>query len=221
MTEKIQYQTSKGQWEFNHLVAPVFVEHARQHIPNYETVIEKCLNLAQQKLQADSKILDFGCATGHTLRSFYSSGFRNLYGIDVSQHMLAECPEHMAQYTCADTIPESLGTFDMIMCNWTLQFSTNKQQLLDCIVNSLNPQGILVISEKISEDPVWTDLYHKWKFSQGVDWPAIDQKARSLAGVMNINSQTWWLETLQHLGLTQIHIIDASWCFSSYACVKC
>jgi tRNA (cmo5U34)-methyltransferase len=229
MVTKIQLRlimnTSTGNfldrpWQFDQQVAAEFVDHARQHIPNYETVIQKCLILAQQQLTSNSKILDFGCATGHTLSSFYSAGFTNLHGIDLSADMLAQCPSHLTQLHCGGTVPDSHRNFDMIMCNWTLQFSKNKLDILWDIARALRSGGILIISEKISEDPAMIDLYHRWKFDQGVSLLEIDQKARSLQGVMTINSQSWWQDNLNKLGFTQIQIIDASWCFCTYVCVK-
>jgi len=207
-------------WQFDHQVAEVFVDHARQHIPNYETVIQKCLSLAQQRLSNDSKILDFGCATGHTLEIFHSAGFQNLYGIDLSAEMLSYCATHLAQYHCGSTIPDHYTNFDMIMCNWTLQFSKEKFNILEKIYQALKPQGILIVSEKVSNDPKMIELYHQWKFSQGVSLEDIEQKAQALKGIMTVNSQSWWNESLQELGFSQPQIIDSSWCFCTYLCVK-
>ena len=45
------------QWKFDHDVASIFVDHARQHIPNYETVIDKSMIYTRTRHIEDSGIL--------------------------------------------------------------------------------------------------------------------------------------------------------------------
>ena len=65
--------TGPKDWKFDENVAPVFVEHARQHIPDYEAVTDKCTRYCTLNLDKQSKIIDVGCATGHTLKKELSN----------------------------------------------------------------------------------------------------------------------------------------------------
>jgi SAM-dependent methyltransferase len=206
------------QWKFDHSVADIFVDHARQHIPNYETVIAKSINLANFALDKSAKILDFGCATGRTLEQFDQAGYHNLYGIDSSQAMLDKCTV-TANYLCANTVPADYEDFDMILANWTLHFVDDKTAVLDRIVSALKPASYFIVSEKISEDPLLIDMYHEWKFAQGVSREAIEIKKQTLDGVMKPQSNSWWLETLNKR-FDHVSVMDADWCFCSYLCIK-
>jgi len=50
-------------------------------IPMVKVIIER-LNI----LLDDSKILDFGCAKGFIVKAFMELGFRNVWGVDISQY---------------------------------------------------------------------------------------------------------------------------------------
>jgi trans-aconitate methyltransferase len=206
------------QWKFDHSVADIFVDHARQHIPNYETVIAKSINLANFALDKTAKILDFGCATGRTLEQFKLAGYNNLYGIDNSQPMLDKCCIS-ADYLCADTVPDTYNDFDMILANWTLHFVNDKTAVLDRIVSALKPASYFILSEKVSTDPLLINMYHEWKFAQGVSREAIELKSRTLDNVMKPQTNAWWLEILNQR-FDHVSIMDADWCFCSYLCIK-
>jgi SAM-dependent methyltransferase len=205
-------------WKFDQTVADIFVDHARQHIPNYETVINKSIRLADLKLDKTAKILDFGCATGRTLEQFKLAGYDDLYGIDNSQAMLDKC-NVFADLLCADTVPDSYQDFDLILSNWTLHFADNKEEILDRIVSALRPGKFFILSEKVSEMPVLIDLYYEWKFAQGVSREAIERKRQTLDGVMKVKPNEWWLEKLNER-FGHVAVIDADWCFCSYLCIK-
>ena len=45
--------TGHKDWRFDEHIAPSFVEHARQHIPNYETVTDKCARYCALNVNKD------------------------------------------------------------------------------------------------------------------------------------------------------------------------
>jgi tRNA (cmo5U34)-methyltransferase len=205
-------------WQFNNDIAKIFVAHARQHIPNYDTVIDKCVSLAQDLVARDSAIIDVGCATGETLRRLKQAGFANLHGVEASQAMLDRCDPDLAQYYHSDTFPNK--KFDAVFCNWTLHFIKDKISYLSAIHSNLDDQGFVILSDKTSLDPVCIKKYHEWKRSQGVTEEQIQSKAQSVKDVMFINSPTWYLDTLQQVGFSRVEIIDAHWCFTTFLCHK-
>ncbi len=207
-------------WKFDKLVAENFIGHAKQHIPNYDAVIDKCIFLAQAHLSTDSKILDFGSATGYTIEKFHQSGFQNLHGIENSPEMLNQCNQTLASYSCNNNLSEQHTDFDLIMSNWTLQFAENKNEILENMYRALKQDGFLIVSEKVSSQPFQIDMYHKWKHSQGVGYQEIEKKAQSLVGVLKLKDHQWWLDTFKELGFRQVSVFDAHWAFCSYLCIK-
>jgi tRNA (cmo5U34)-methyltransferase len=205
-------------WTFDHTVADHFENHARQHIPNYDLVIKKSVELCDNFLTPDSAIIDVGCATGHTVQTLHQAGYRNLHGVDASASMLAKCDHSIATYHHSDHFPS--GMYDAVLCNWTLHFIDNKIQYLADIYHGLNNNGFTVISDKVSEDPVLIELYHAWKKAQGCSDEEIAAKAQSLTGVMKVQSTAWWLQALHNLGFSQVTVIDAHWCFATFLAQK-
>lgn len=205
-------------WRFDHVVAKTFVAHARQHIPNYDQVIDKCVELAQDCLSSSNAIIDVGCATGETIRRLHQAGFRNLHGVESSQAMLDQCDPGLAQYYHSEIFPDH--SFDAVFCNWTLHFMADKLSYLTAIHDSLSTQGFMVLSDKTSLDPVCIAKYHQWKSSQGVSHQEISAKERAVKDIMFIHNPDWYLHTLRKVGFGRVEIIDAHWCFTTFLCRK-
>jgi ubiquinone/menaquinone biosynthesis C-methylase UbiE len=205
-------------WQFDTVIAETFVEHARHHIPNYDTVIDKNVAVCQKLLNKDSAIIDVGCATGETLNRLHRAGFNNLTGVEASHAMLNHCDVNIARILHSDKFPNE--TFDGVLCNWTLHFIKDKEQYLSNIYRNLSAGGFLILSEKTSLEPTMIEFYHDFKSSAGVSAEEIEAKAASVRDIMYIDSPKWYLETLSNLGFKNTQIIDASWCFTTFFCVK-
>jgi tRNA (cmo5U34)-methyltransferase len=205
-------------WKFDSTVAKSFVDHARQHIPNYDQVINKCVELCQYHLGQHSRIIDVGCATGETLRRLHSAGFTNLTGVDNSRDMLDYCDPDIATILCRDNFPDR--RFDAVLCNWTLHFIKDKIRYLADIYSNLTEGGILVLSEKTSLDPVAINRYHNWKRRNGVSDEEILLKEQAVKNIMHIQDVQWYITTLAIVGFKNIQVIDASWCFTTFLCNK-
>jgi len=209
--------TGPSDWKFDETIAPVFVEHARKHIPNYESVTDKCARYCELNLSKDSKIIDVGCATGHTIQKLYARGFTNLHGIDNSKKMIDLAPSDIATYTVSDRFPK--GQYDMILCNWTLHFMEDKVSYLQDIYDSLIDNGTMIISEKTSIESAMIEMYHDHKMNLGVSKEKIKEKQKRIENVMFIKSVEWYQQTLRTMGF-KVNIIDADWCFTTFMCKK-
>lgn len=204
-------------WKFDGDIAPVFVEHARRHIPNYEVVTDKCARYCELNLHKDDKIIDVGCATGHTLKKLHSGGFINLHGVDNSKFMIDLAPKDIATYTVSDSFP---GTgYSMILCNWTLHFIKDKIAYLESMYNGLVIGGTMILSDKTSTDSGMTKMYYDHKMKLGVTKHEIEEKQKQLEGVMFINDTGWYQRELARIGFT-VKIVDADWCFTTFLCEK-
>jgi tRNA (cmo5U34)-methyltransferase len=205
-------------WQFDSSVAENFVEHARCHIPNYDAVINKCIEASDQYLNKTSSIIDVGCATGETLRRLYHAGYRNLTGVESSSHMIQHCDPTLAKLIVSDTFPQQM--FDAILCNWTLHFVKNKTEYLANMYQGLNPCGFLILSEKTSLETDSIQLYHNWKHTQGVSWDYIKHKEAAIKDIMYVDQPDWYSKMLVKLGFKNVQIIDASWCFTTWIAFK-
>jgi tRNA (cmo5U34)-methyltransferase len=205
-------------WKFDANVAQTFVNHARGHIPNYDTVIDKSVAVCKKLLSQDSSIIDVGCATGETLRRLNRAGFNNLTGVESSHAMLNHCDPGIAKILHSDQFPEQ--TFNGVLCNWTLHFIKDKETYLADIYRNLSDGGFLILSEKTSQDSTMIEFYHDFKSSMGVSAEEIAAKAESVRDIMYIDTPKWYLETLDNLGFKNIQIVDASWCFTTFFCIK-
>ena len=204
-------------WEFNKDVAKSFKLHAKQHIPNYDQVIDQCVAICK-KQDKSIKIIDVGCAVGETLIRLHAEGFNNIYGVDNSQAMLDEGPTDIATLMCSEKLPPN--TYDIILMNWTLHFIKDKISYLQASYNNLNTNGILVVSEKTSLDPLAIEFYHDYKRTKGVSDTTIQEKELSVKNIMYIDSVEWYQDVFKKMGFSKVYIINAYWCFTTFVCVK-
>lgn len=205
-------------WKFDDGVAKTFVDHARQHIPNYDLVIDKCVSVCKDHLYMDSQIIDVGCATGETLRRLHQAGFNNLTGVESSDAMLKHCDSNIAKLVYSDKFPNT--KFDAVLCNWTLHFIKDKENYLLDVYRNICTDGFLILSEKTSLDPIAIKHYHSWKLAQGVTPAQVEAKEASVKDIMFIKDPKWYLDALSQTGFKNIQIIDASWCFTTFMAIK-
>lgn len=221
------YVPTHDVWKFDTTVASDFVNHARHHIPGYDKVIKKTVDICKLLLtpfDQTHKIIDVGCADGQTIQQLYFSGFRNLVGVDSSADMLRAANKkkinEIAELIEQNTFPKKIGPYKAVICNWTLHFIKDKIFYLTDIFNSLLPGGILVITDKTYNDGASLKLYHDFKMTQGLSEEEINDKHNSLKKVMFINHPSWYLDTLSNIGFADVSIIGAEYCFTSFLAVK-
>lgn len=205
-------------WQFDDDVAEIFPQHARQHIPNYDQVLNLSLDVCNDYSKT-SKILDVGCATGETLKLLEQNNFTNIYGVDNSKSMIKHYTGS-GKILLSENFPVDTGTFDVILMNWTLHFIKDKTKYLTDVFNGLNNDGVFVLTDKTSLDPYSIKFYHQYKRSKGVSEQAIRQKELDIKDIMYIDSVEWYLENLKKIGFTQVNVANASWCFTSFVCQK-
>lgn len=213
--------TKNNQWEFNSTVAENFFNHATKHIPDYQRVIKKSIDVCRQLIKdpAEDRIIDVGCATGETIKQLYSANFHNLVGVDSSQEMLAKVADlPIAFWIHSSQFPE--GNFHGVLCNWTLHFIREKLDYIKSMYNSIVSGGFLILTDKTKNSGVDLELYHEFKREQGVSEEEIIAKANSLKDVMFIDSPEWYLDTLRQVGFKEVSIINSAPCFTTFLALK-
>jgi 2-polyprenyl-3-methyl-5-hydroxy-6-metoxy-1,4-benzoquinol methylase len=213
-------------WDFD-TVVPNFTDHAERHIPNYQQVLTKSVKTCQHIFgnKKDIKVVDFGCALGETLLLFANAGYTDLTGVDANPSMLANAkkridPFHDVRWINASHFPSEMGPFDVILCNWTLHFIQNKVNYLRSMIDSLNPGGVLILSDKTETTGIDLEMYHEFKRSQQVSDAEIQAKHNSVKDMMYINDPQWYIGTLQYLGASRVSIIDADFCFTTFLAIR-
>lgn len=202
---------------FDKSVADTFPSHARAHIPNYDAVIDQTVDICRLK-GTNARVIDVGVATGETIVRLHRAGFRNLAGVDSSQDMLDKCPAGLATYIKSDTFPT--GRYDVAVINWTLHFMENKRAYLSSVFRCLEPGGILILSEKTSNDEFPRHFYYQFKRNNGVSAADILRKEESLKSVMYIDDVPWYFAALAETGFSKVFIANAFWCFTTFVCLK-
>ncbi|PID46646.1 MAG: hypothetical protein CSB47_03135 [Proteobacteria bacterium] len=212
-------QANPGEWAFDAQVAEVFDGIARREIPDYLRVIELCINVIAKGELPQPKIIDVGSATGETLRQLHQAGYRNLYGVDSSEAMLARSFDQ-ATLICSEHFPEAAGPFDYVLNNWTLHFIRKPLDYLAAIYRAMAPGATLILSDKVSSSERIHDLYHDFKRSRGVTDEEIEKKRQQIEGVLVTYPFTWYLNALTSLGFKDIEIINANVSFVSFMARK-
>lgn len=210
-----------GAWRFDEAVAKRFDQEARMHIPNYEVVVQKCVDIATalHPNKAAAKIIDVGCATGYTLEQLLGAGFVNVYGVDNSRAML-DHSKVKERIVFSDTLPTEFAPYDLVLANWTLHFIEEREEYLADIKESLRDGGVLVLTDKMDMSSLVYGQYHNFKRAQGVAQDEVIRKEASIQGVLTTRPLRWYLDTLSKLGFRDTTIIDASYGFVTLVASK-
>jgi SAM-dependent methyltransferase len=204
-------------WSFDDNVAGRFQEEAINNIPDYERVIDMCVELAISKVNQDAVIVDVGSALGHTLDKFLNKGFSAVYGIENSDAMISKS-KHQDKIICSDKFPELKS--DFVMANWTLHFVVERKDYLQSIYNNMNEDGVLIVSDKTTQTPEVKELYYDFKRDNGVTDEYIYEKEKKLQGYMHPYPIEWYLDTLKQIGFKNIQIINSRYGFVTLYCEK-
>lgn len=210
----------QGNWQFNDEVAARFETEARTHIPNYEAVVQKCVDLALKVFPDKSaKIIDVGSATGYTMERLLAAGFSEVYGVDNSKAMI-ERSRVKDRVIHANSFPKDKAPFDLVLANWTLHFIPEREFYISDVKESLSDRGIFVLSDKMASSPFVHEQYHDFKRSMGVSEQEIARKEAAIKGVLEPRPLEWYLETLGKLGFRDVEVIDAPYCFATLIAFK-
>lgn len=223
-------------WKFDETVAPHFDEHVRQSVPGYQRIQESVASLTDFFCEDGSTIVDLGCATGETLYQVQQQTREkhlNLIGVDESHDMIQQAmrktkgkPEYT--FLCRRLedfeLPAETAVVTSIL---TMQFVRKpyRQILLKQIYESLEDGGAFVFVEKsFAASPqmqeMFTQLYHDFKESQGIEPEHIRKKDKSLRGVMMPNSLQENEEMLRRAGFKQIELFFKDLHFAGWIAVK-
>lgn len=214
---------AEKQWEFDEKVAVNFENEARTNIPDYDRVIDLCIDITDQLCQKDAKIIDVGCALGETLKRFYHRGYRQLFGVDSSQHMIEQAFQPDSKditYIQSYSFPQQYSPFNLVTANWVLQFIKERTSYLKEIYDSLLTGGSLILTEKVMLSDTVDKLYKNFKRKQGLSEQYIAYKEEAIKEVLVSFPLEWYLIKLREVGFRSVEIVNANYSFVTFFAEK-
>ena len=217
-------------FKFDAQVVEVFPDMISRSVPGYNTIIDTIGRLSRQYAQDDSHIYDLGCSLGAAtlaMRKAITAKNCQIIGVDNSAAMVERCQMHVNAFKGvtpvniqqADIMDVTFKPASMMVLNFTLQFieRDQRQALLNKIAQNMLAGGILVLSEKITQQDsvcqsVVTDLHHDFKRANGYSELEIAQKRTALENVMKPDSLEEQITRLKNAGFK--HITPWFQCFN-------
>jgi 2-polyprenyl-3-methyl-5-hydroxy-6-metoxy-1,4-benzoquinol methylase len=205
-------------WEFDKTVADRFQQEAETHIPDYQQVIDLEIDIIEKKFKRkDLKIIDVGSALGHTLDTLYTKGYKDICGVESSQAMIDQS-KHKEKIINSFEFPA--GSYDVVLANWTVHFIKEKEKYLTSVFESLNENGVIMLSDKMIQHPVIKEMYYRWKISNGVPLEVVKEKEQKLVGIMLSETLDAYLEMLSDIGFSKVDLVNSRFNFNTLICFK-
>ncbi|MCT8654151.1 carboxy-S-adenosyl-L-methionine synthase CmoA [Glaesserella parasuis] len=227
-----------GDFTFDESVAEVFPDMIQRSVPGYSNIITAIGMLASRFVTDQSNVYDLGCSRGAGIlsirRNVEKTGVR-IIGVDNSEPMVERCRRHLEAYhsdipveiLCDDIRHVEIKNASMVVLNFTLQFLPREDRLalLRKIYHGLNPNGVLVLSEKFTfEDntinELLIDLHHTFKRANGYSELEVSQKRTALENVMRTDSIDTHKARLKEAGFSQVDLWFQCFNFGSMITIK-
>lgn len=194
-------------FRFDASVASVFPDMLKRSIPGYTATIEAIGSLAARFVEPGTRCYDLGCSLGAAsiaMRQGAGPNDAQIIAIDNSAAMIERCrpvvADEMARDKAStseirlelgDVLHADIRNASMVVLNYTLQFLSLDQRdaLIRRIYTGLNPNGLLVLSEKVvdenpSMEELLIDLHHEHKRRNHYSELEISRKRSALENVL-------------------------------------
>jgi len=132
----------------------------------------KQFNFMKKYIDKDFNILDVGCRTGGYLEKLSENGYKNIFGIDVSQYALELC---INEFNCYKMDLMNIGfpdkTFDYIHLSHVLEHVPNPIVALKNVSEILKENGLLFIEVPLQKREIYEkrDNGHFYFFEEESD----------------------------------------------------
>ena len=201
---------------FDAKVANVFDDMVRRSVPGYQSMIEMIGLFVKAYGQDNTNYYDLGASTGATSLAL---GINNpcvnnkIIAIDNSIDMVEKWRQNLtgtidyAQVICDDINNIEIKDASIVVLNLTLQFikPNDRQSLIDKIYQGINPDGVLIVSEKIHFNDAkkqrrMTNLHLNFKRANGYSELEIAAKRQSIENVLITDNQQTHLDRFIQAG---------------------
>ncbi|MFZ7171395.1 carboxy-S-adenosyl-L-methionine synthase CmoA [Avibacterium volantium] len=227
-----------GDFTFDENVAEVFPDMIQRSVPGYSNIITAIGMLASRFVTPNSNVYDLGCSRGAATlsarRNIHQPNVK-IIGVDNSLPMVERCRQHVQAYhseipveiLCDDIRNIEINNASMVILNFTLQFlpPQDRRALLEKIYQGLNPNGVLVLSEKFrfndeTIDELLIDLHHEFKRANGYSELEVSQKRTALENVMRTDDIETHKARLKSVGFSHIELWFQCFNFGSMVAIK-
>ena len=203
---------------FDRSVVDVFPDMIQRSVPGYQTIINHTGELADRFVQQNSYCYDLGCSLGAStlaIRERIEGRNARIFAVDNSQAMLDKLATILqtqpsdtdTQLITNDICDIQITNASLVVLNFTLQFVplARRSELISSIYKGLNPNGCLIISEKLHFEPeslntLLTELHHQFKRDQGYSELEISQKRDAIDKVLMPESLSTHIQRLKDCG---------------------
>lgn len=220
-------------WEFDEEVTEVFDNMLERSIPNYHTMRNLTFEIGKKYVQPNTSIVDLGCSRGEALSHFLKLD-NDLIGIEVSKPMYEASKNRFKG--CSNVkilndditigLPKNIKS-SLILSILTLQFTPIEYRfkiLRDCY-DSLVDGGAIIVVEKVlgngaNIDDILVETYYDMKSNNNYTYEQIQNKRKSLEGVLVPVTSQWNEELLKKTGFKDIDCFWRCLNFSGWVAVK-
>ena len=220
-------------WEFDEEVTKVFDNMLERSIPNYKTMRHLTFELGKKYIQKDTAIIDLGCSRGEALIPFLNYN-NDLIGIEISKPMYEASRNRFKGCSNVKILndditinfPKNIKS-SLILSVLTLQFTPIEyrfQILRDCY-ESLVDGGAIILVEKVlgdgaNMDDTLVDVYYDMKSNNHYTLEQIQNKRKSLEGVLVPVTSKWNEDLLRKTGFRDVECFWRCLNFSGWVAVK-
>lgn len=223
---------------FDEKVASVFDDMIQRSVPGYILLNQLLPIVAKQFIQKNSYIYDLGCSLGEasiSLAKSIQSNDTKIIAVDNSIAMINRLNKkiieldinQIVETKCEDIINVKISNSSFVVLNYTLQFieRSKRVDLLNSIFCGLNPDGALLLSEKIThideqEDKLMQQLHENYKRNNDYSELEISQKREALDNVLIRDTHEQHLQRLQNAGFSKVSILCKYLNFVTYLAIK-
>lgn len=218
----------KGKWEFDDEVAKCFDDMLQRSIPDYENMRELVFQIGRHFVENGETVMDLGCSNGNAVLPFVKTYSKNKYVLcDVSESFLDLCRRGFKNYENVNVMNHDLRNgvpeekCGLILSILTLQFTPIEYRhlIVQSIYDHLNTGGALIIVEKLlgssyDIDKILVDEYYEMKKENQYTNEQIQQKRKSLEGVLVPITESWNIDLLKRSGFKKV---ECFWRYLNFA----
>jgi tRNA (cmo5U34)-methyltransferase len=233
-----EHQDMIVDFEFDDTVASVFSDMIRRSVPGYGTLVTLIGLLAEQYVQANTRVYDLGCSLGAATLSVHHrvrSKPCRIIAVDNSDAMVERCKANIPPDTgnasidvvCKDVLDVDIHNASAVVINLTMQFidPALRPQLLRNIYNGLLPGGALILSEKIcfdnaGEQGFQENMHIAFKKANAYSDLEISQKRGALENVLIPDSTRTHHDRLAKAGFESVYQWFQCFNFAAFLAVK-
>jgi len=225
-----------SKFTFDQKVVDVFDDMVLRSVPGYRQMIEFIGFFARVYPKSNMNIYDLGCSTGASTSAVISNlkikNFR-IYAVDNSVEMIKQAKKnleglsHNIEFVIANIEDINIENASLIILNLTLQFIPleSRYKFLEKIFDSLEPDGVLFLSEKIhfednSMQNLLENLHIRFKEENGYSQTEIYNKRKVLEKVLTTETIENHISRLENIGFKKVSVVFQCLNFASFIAHK-